>query len=79
LPSDGPTTKGTTLTRQYRNYLKTLYTQVEYFYNAGLTDFEIKEKILPLFKTESSWEGFEVNFGKHISLVYLEIEENLKK
>lgn len=76
VPGHGPTTKGSALTRQYRDYLKTLYTQVEYFYNEGLTDFEIKAKILPLFKTESSWEGFEANFGKHISLVYLEIEEN---
>ena len=56
--------------------MKTLYAQTEYFYNAGLADFEIKEKILPLFKTENSWEGFEANLDKHVSLVYLEIEEN---
>jgi glyoxylase-like metal-dependent hydrolase (beta-lactamase superfamily II) len=76
VPGHGPTTKGSSLTQLYRDYMKTLYDQTEYFYNEGLADFEIKEKILPLFKTESSWEGFESNFAKHISLVYLEIEEN---
>ncbi|MFT4845673.1 MAG: glyoxylase-like metal-dependent hydrolase (beta-lactamase superfamily II) [Glaciecola sp.] len=76
VPGHGPTSKGSSLTRQYRDYMKTLYAQTEYFYNAGLADFEIKEKILPFFKIESSWEGFETNFGKHVSLVYLEIEEN---
>jgi glyoxylase-like metal-dependent hydrolase (beta-lactamase superfamily II) len=76
VPGHGPTTKGSSLAQQYRDYMKTLYEQTEYFYNEGLADFEIKEKILPLLKTESSWEGFDNNFGKHISLIYLEIEDD---
>jgi glyoxylase-like metal-dependent hydrolase (beta-lactamase superfamily II) len=76
VPGHGPTTKGSSLTQLYRDYMKTLYDQTENFYNEGLVDFEIKEKILPLLKTESSWEGFDTNFGKHVSLIYLEVEEN---
>ena len=76
VPGHGPTTEGSLLTQQYRDYLKTLYSQTEYLYNQGLADFEIKAKLLPLFQIESLWEGFESNFGRHVSLVYLEIEEN---
>jgi hypothetical protein len=50
VPNHGPTTKESALTPQCRDYLKTLYTQVEHFYNEGLTDFEIKAKIFRYLK-----------------------------
>jgi glyoxylase-like metal-dependent hydrolase (beta-lactamase superfamily II) len=75
VPGHGPTTLGSSSAQLYRDYLSLLYEQTERWYEEGLTDFEIKDKIRPAFKQWEHWEGFNEEFGRHVSLIYLEIEE----
>ncbi len=75
VPGHGPTTPGILSAQLYREYLSTLYKETERLYEEGLADFEIKEKIRPAFKPWEHWEGFDAAFGRHVSLIYLEIEE----
>jgi len=58
----------------YLTYLKTLYKAVETLYEEDVSDFEMKDKIRPLLKEWHDWAGFDVQFGKQVSLLYLEIE-----
>lgn len=75
VPGHGPTTKGNLSAQLYRDYLSTLYEETERWYEEGLTDFEIKDKIRPAFNQWEHWEGFEEALGRHVNLIYLEIEE----
>jgi len=56
------------------DYLSLLYEQVGLQVEEGLSDFEIKPVILPKFKAFEKWSGFDLEFGKHISLAMLEYE-----
>lgn len=76
VPGHGPTTKGNSSALLYRDYLAKLYEETELWYEEGLTDFEIKDKIFPAFKPWHHWGGFDEAFGRHVSLIYLEIEES---
>ena len=75
VPGHGPTTLGPHSAQAYLEYLELLYERTFSFYEAGIADFEIREKILPEFGQWQSWNGFAEIFGRHLSLVYLEIEE----
>ena len=75
VPGHGPTMNGPTLTLAYRNYLAKLYAETQIYYEEGLADFEIKGKILPGFSAWKSWYGFDEAFGRHVNLVFLEVEE----
>jgi glyoxylase-like metal-dependent hydrolase (beta-lactamase superfamily II) len=75
VPGHGPTTQGDSSAQLYRDYLSLLYEETERWYEEGFTDFEIKDKIRPAFKQWEHWDGFDVAFGRHVSLIYLEIEE----
>lgn len=59
---------------KYRTYLSTLYNKVKKLYDTGMADFEMKPKIMPDLEPYKNWAGFDVRSGKHISQVYLEIE-----
>lgn len=76
VPGHGPTTGDVSSAMVYRDYLKLLYDQTAKYYEEGYSDFEIKELIIDKFDRWSVWPGFEQQLGRHISLVYLEIEEN---
>ena len=58
----------------FRSYLTILYQQVGKYYEQGLTDFEMKPKIIPELAIAKNWNGFEAEVGKHISLATLEVE-----
>lgn len=75
VPGHGPTTTGPLAAQAYLDYLELLYKRTLIFYKAGITDYEIKAKILPEFSRWQLWDGFKEAFGRHINLVYLEIEE----
>ena len=60
----------------FMNYLNIIYGEVSKHYEAGLTDFEMKPKILLKLKYYFDWVGFEHEMGKHISLAVLEYEKN---
>ncbi|VAW53170.1 MBL-fold metallo-hydrolase superfamily, partial [hydrothermal vent metagenome] len=73
VPGHGPTGSVSIIELQ-REYLSTLYSQVEKYYEDGLEDFEMKPKIELALSKFKDWVGFEKELGKHISLAKLEIE-----
>ena len=60
----------------FMNYLNIVYGEVTKHYEAGLTDFEMKPKILLKLKDYFDWSGFDSEMGKHVSLAVLEYEKN---
>ena len=75
VPGHGPS-GGKTVVESYRNYLDILYNEVAAYYEDDLSDFEMKPKIRPSLSAYHSWAGFESEFGRHISLAILEVEQN---
>lgn len=59
----------------YRDYLSTLRSGVAKLYEQGMSDFEMKPKIEPDMNPWITWAGFTDEFGRHVSLCYLEIEK----
>ena len=55
-------------------FLETLYASVKKYYDEGLQDFEMKNKIIADMASYSDWFNFE-ELGRLISFVYLQIEE----
>ena len=74
VPGHGPS-GDVKLVKLQREYFKTLYTQVEKFYEEGLEDFEMKPKIEAALSKFKTWAGFDTELGKHISLAKLEVEK----
>ena len=60
----------------FMNYLKIIYQEVGKHYEAGMTDFEMKPKILLKLKKYKDWSGFNHEMGKHVSLAVLEYERD---
>lgn len=67
---------GKNIVEPFMNYLKIIYSDVSKYYEAGLTDFEMKPKILLKLKSYKDWFGFKHEMGKHVSLAVLEYEKN---
>jgi glyoxylase-like metal-dependent hydrolase (beta-lactamase superfamily II) len=59
----------------YRNYIVTLYDTVKALYEEGLSDFEMKDKVVAKLSAYKQWSMFEDSVGKHISLAILEAEK----
>jgi glyoxylase-like metal-dependent hydrolase (beta-lactamase superfamily II) len=73
VPGHGPT-GDVSLATDYRDYLAVLWQGVQRLYDEGVADYEMKAQLLPEFQRWHSWPGFEEEFGKHISLAYLQAE-----
>jgi len=58
----------------YRDFIISLKKEVKKYYQAGLSDFEMKPKIIKAFDQQHKWSGFDENIGRLINLAYLEIE-----
>ena len=63
-----------TIVKAYEAYLTTLYAEVRKHYDAGKSDFEMKDAVLATLKPYAGWANFSDVVGKHISLAILEIE-----
>lgn len=74
VPGHGPT-GGASVPKATRDYLQTLYTTVEKYFEEGLSDHEMKKSVAKALSAYADWSGFEEQLGKHISLAYLQIEE----
>lgn len=59
----------------YLGYLGGLREVVTELYGEGLRDFEMKPKVSERLAAYRDWSVFDGELGKHISLVYLEVEE----
>lgn len=60
---------------EFRSYLKTVYDNVAKYYEQGMSDFEMKPRIVAAMKAYHDWSGFEDEIGKHINLAMLEYEK----
>ena len=67
---------GSEIIKPFMNYLKIIHTEVAKHYEAGLTDFEMKPKILLKLEKYFKWSGFQNEMGKHVSLAVLEYERD---
>ena len=75
VPGHGPT-GGVEIVKAYENYLATLYAEVKKHYDAGRSDFEMKDAVLAKLKPWAGWTHFNDVVGKHISLAFLEVERD---
>jgi glyoxylase-like metal-dependent hydrolase (beta-lactamase superfamily II) len=75
IPGHGPS-GDRTVPETYLQYLTILYDSVKQYYDEGLSDFEMKDPIMESLKQYSSWQGFDTDLGKNISLVFLQIERD---
>ncbi len=73
VPGHGQTADAA-MVESYRRYLETLYSVVAAGYEEGLSDFEIKPKVVAALADYQAWFGFDVEIGKLVSETYLEIE-----
>ena len=75
VPGHGTSGKSDTAVKPFLDYIIKVRDVVQVGFDDELQDFEIKEKVIGEFEDYKSWEGFDVNFGKHINSMYLEIEK----
>jgi glyoxylase-like metal-dependent hydrolase (beta-lactamase superfamily II) len=73
VPGHGRTA-GKEIVSAYRDYLSILFTTTQAEYDKGKQDYEMKETIRAKLGRFTGWEGFDLNFGRHISVAVLEIE-----
>ena len=70
-------TGGREVAEIYRGYLSGLKEQVAIHFEEGMSDFEMKPKVIAAMGPYRDWVDFERNVGRHISLAYLEVESEL--
>lgn len=73
VPGHGKT-GGREIVAAYRDYLATLFATVRREYDAGKQDYEMKDTVRAAVSRYAGWEGFDLHFGRHISVAVLEIE-----
>lgn len=73
VPGHGKT-GGSEIVAAYRDYLSILFTTAQAEYDKGKQDYEMKETIRAKLGRYTDWVGFDLNFGRHISVAVLEIE-----
>ena len=55
------------------NFLEALYSSVTKYYNQGLADFEMKDKVIEDLKEFHEWNNFN-EIGRVINYTYQEVE-----
>lgn len=75
VPGHGPS-GGKEIITPFKKYLETVYSEVGKHYEEGLSDFDMKPKIVLKLKDYFNWSGFNDSIGRHISLAVLEYEKN---
>jgi glyoxylase-like metal-dependent hydrolase (beta-lactamase superfamily II) len=71
---------GVQLINEGKEFMETIYNRVSEYYDEGLSDFEMKPKIMdePFMKeVASQWSGYESTIGKFIVTAMQEVEANL--
>ncbi len=63
--------------KDYQSFITKLKKEVHKHYEAGLSDFEMKPKIVETLNKHKSWTGFNANIGRLINLAYIEVENEL--
>ncbi len=68
------------LCQDMQTFCEVIYNNAEVYYDEGLSDFEMKPKIMadPFMKNVASqWPGYDKSLGVFVSLAVAEVEENL--
>lgn len=60
--------------KDYRRFMSTLRKVVAKHYESGMSDFEIKPKVVKALKEYKDWVRFKESIGRLVSLAYLEVE-----
>jgi len=68
-------TGGKEVIKPFRDYLVLMKKNVARLYEDNLLDYEMKTKMSPDFIAWQNWIGFSEEFGKHVSVMYLEVEK----
>lgn len=76
IPGHGPT-GDVRIAKKFRTYLSTIYKTVKGLVDEGLSDFEMKPKVVAKLKAYHNWNGFKDQVGKHVSLAMLEAEKEM--
>lgn len=74
VPGHGKS-NGRAVVTAYRDWLKALYGSVKKYYAQGLSDFEMKDKVVAELKPYQQWATFDSEIGKLISLAWLQVEQ----
>jgi len=75
VPGHGQSGSADVAVQPFLTYLEKLRVDVTKGYRAEKPDYKIRNDILANFSAYKDWTGFDSNFGKHVSKIYLEIEE----
>lgn len=73
VPGHGRTA-GRDIVTAYRAYLAILFETARAEHDQGKQDYEMKDAIRAKLGRFAGWVGFDLNFGRHISVAVLEIE-----
>ncbi len=73
IPGHGQT-GGREVAQRHQAYLKALHDSVRKYYDQGLSDFEMKPKVVKDLSAYKDWVRFDDEIGRAISLVYLQVE-----
>jgi glyoxylase-like metal-dependent hydrolase (beta-lactamase superfamily II) len=73
VPGHGRTA-GKEIVSAYRDYLATLFENVKREHDAGKQDYEMKETVRAKLGRYTDWVGFDLHFGRHLSIAVLEYE-----
>lgn len=63
------------LVKNYRNLIDNIYQNAAKYYDEGLSDFEMKPKIVEALKPYHGWSDFDEAIGRFTSFAVLEAEE----
>lgn len=74
VPGHGPS-GDVRIVKKFRTYLSTIYETVKVLVDEGMSDFEMKPKVVAKLKHYHQWNGFKDEIGKHVSLAMLEAEQ----
>jgi glyoxylase-like metal-dependent hydrolase (beta-lactamase superfamily II) len=72
VPGHGPT-GGREIPEATKRFLEVLYDSVQRYYDEGLEDFEMRDKVVADLSDFSDWSGYD-GIGRLISFVYQQIE-----
>ena len=61
----------------YNGFLQKLYATVQKLYKLGISDSEMKPKVIEALKEYRNWADFDTLIGRHVSQAYLEVEKEL--
>ena len=74
VPGHGKS-NGRAVVTAYRDWHKALYSAVKKYYAKGMSDYDMKDKVIADLKPYRNWVTFDSEIGKLISLAWLQVEQ----